>query len=168
VWHTADGRYRKEERVATFSRVEAFDGTTATVQIGAGPIQTLTGPDLQRAISSAFANTNAVFFAASPEGHHGSLAFEGGDGVVLKPQGGIEWHIVLDHETSLPKVMTHAEGERTVTVTYAGYEIVDGLQLEKEIHRTNGDPRFDTVIRFTNTVVNAPVAASLFSIQPPE
>ena len=37
AWHTFDGKYRKEEQVATFSSIEIFDGTTGTVQQGAAP-----------------------------------------------------------------------------------------------------------------------------------
>jgi len=36
--------------------------------------------------------------------------------------------------------------------------------LEKEIHRTNGDPRFNATIRYTETVFNPPVDAAFFSI----
>src|SRR5262249_29947149 len=32
VWHTADGKYRKEEQIATLSAVETFDGVNGTVQ----------------------------------------------------------------------------------------------------------------------------------------
>ena len=43
---------------------------------------------------------------------------------------------------------------------------MDGLKLEKEIHRSNGNPRFDAVIRFTNTAINPPLKASLFTVAP--
>src|SRR5215472_12360467 len=36
VWHTAEGKYRKEERVATFAAIETFDGVNGSVQQGAG------------------------------------------------------------------------------------------------------------------------------------
>jgi hypothetical protein len=166
VWHTADGSYRKEERVAAFSRIEAFDGAVATVREGDGPVQTLAGADLKRAVSTAFANTNAIFFAFFPERHHGSVAIEGEDSVVMTPEGGINWRVELDHQTWLPKTMKHTEGERTITVVFAKYESVDGLKLEKEIHRSNGNPRFDAVIRFTNTAINPPLEASLFTVAP--
>src|SRR5262249_55811690 len=34
AWHTADGRYRKEERIATLSTVETFDGRRGMLQEG--------------------------------------------------------------------------------------------------------------------------------------
>jgi len=34
VWHTADGKYRKEEKIATLSSVETFDGKDGFVQQG--------------------------------------------------------------------------------------------------------------------------------------
>src|SRR5260370_33433440 len=37
VWHTADGKYRKEAHIATFSTIETFDGTNGTVQKGPAP-----------------------------------------------------------------------------------------------------------------------------------
>jgi hypothetical protein len=33
-----------------------------------------------------------------------------------------------------------------------------------EIHCSMGDPRFDAVIRFTKTVINPPIDASLFQL----
>jgi hypothetical protein len=73
----------------------------------------------------------------------------------------------LDAQTGLPAAMVHQENDRTVTVEFEGYETVDGLKLEKAIHRSNGDPRFDAVIRFTKTVINPPIDPSLFSIAKP-
>src|SRR2546425_13077595 len=75
VWHTAEGRYRKEEQVATFSSIETFDGTTATVQ--RGPMtRKLEGAELGLAASKAFANSNAMFFVFFPGKHRGSVATE--------------------------------------------------------------------------------------------
>jgi hypothetical protein len=163
VWHTADGKYRKEEQVGVFSSLETFDGSHGMLKRGDAPPHALEGAELQRARSSAFANANAVFFAFFPERRHGTVMLEG-ETLVLKPEGGIDWRVTLDPQTSLPKTMTHQENERTITVDFAGYEVVDGFKLEKEIHRSNGDPRFNAVIRFTKTVLNPPIDASLFTI----
>jgi hypothetical protein len=163
AWHTADGKYRKEEQLATYSAIETFDGTNAVIQQAGAAPRRLTGADLARARSTAFANWNAVFYVFFPERRRGNLAIEGDDTVVLKPEGGIDWRVTLDPHTSLPKSMVHQEGDRTITVTFVSYETVDGVKFEKEIHRSTGDPRFDAVICFTKTVINAPMDASLFS-----
>ena len=60
--------------------------------------------------------------------------------------------------------MVHREGERTVEVTFISYETVDGIAFESEIHRSNGIPRFNAVIRFTKTVINPPIEDSMFRI----
>lgn len=164
AWHTPDGKYRKEEQIATFSTVETFDGTNGAIQQGAAPHRTMAGADLARARSTAFANSNAMFFVFFPERRHGRVAIEGDGTIVLKPEGGIDWRVTLDPLTSLPKTMMHNEGDRTVSVTFVSYETVDGIAFEKEIHRSNGDPRFNSVIRFTKTVTNQPIDASLFSV----
>ena len=163
IWRTPDGRYRKEERIATMSAIETFDGTTATLQQNDAPPRELTGAELARARSTAFANSNAMFFAFFPDRRRGTVTVEN-DAIVLKPEGGIDWRVVLDPETSLPKTMTHAENGRTITVTFVDWETVDGVRFEKEIHRSMGDPRGDAVIRFTKTVINLPIEASLFTI----
>ena len=164
VWHTADGKYRKEEQVGTYSTIETFDGANAAVQQGATPPRAITGADLAVASSKRYANSNAMFFAFFPERRHGSVDFEGDDTLVLKPEGGVEWRVTLDPQTSLPKTMVHEEGGRTITVTFDSYETVDGIRLEKEIHRSAGVPGMGAVIRFTKTVINAPVDAAMFSI----
>jgi hypothetical protein len=164
VWHTADGRYRKEERGGTFARVETFDGVDALVRTGAAPVQRLAGPQLARAISQAYANTNAIFFAFSPERRRGELVVEGDHTIVLRPAGGIDWRVELDPTTGLPARMVHAEGERTIEVAFAKFDTFDGLRAESEIRRSTGDPRFDAVIHFTKTVLNPPIDDALFTI----
>jgi hypothetical protein len=165
VWHTAEGKYRKEEQVGVFSSVETFDGSNGMIKRGDAPPHAMEGAELQRARSSGFANANAVFFAFFLERRHGTVTLEG-ETLVLKPEGGIDWRVTLDPQTSLPKTMTHQENDRTITVDFAAYEVVDGFKLEKEIHRSTGDPRFNAFIRFTKTVLNPPIDASLFSVAP--
>lgn len=161
VWHTAEGKYRKEEAIpGIFSSVETYDGTTALVQRNGGAPQQVTGAELAVAKSKAYANTNSIFFVFAKQ-PRGSLTTEG-DAIVFKPEGGIEWRVVIDPETSLPKTMLHDEGGKTVTVTFASWETVDGVMLEKEIHRTNGVA--SAVIKFSKTVINPPIDASLFTI----
>ena len=164
VWHTAEGKYRKEEQVAMFSSVETCDGTHVFVQKGTAPPQKLEGDELAVESSKAFANSNAIFFVFFPQRHRGSVAAEGNDTIVFKPEGGVEWRVTLDPQTSLPATMTHKEGDRTIAVSFASYETVDGIRFEKEIHRSSGEGRPGAVIRFTKTVVNPPIDASLFTI----
>ncbi|HEV7239908.1 MAG TPA: hypothetical protein VGQ36_11775 [Thermoanaerobaculia bacterium] len=154
VWRTPDGKYRKEENVAAFSAVEVFDGVNGTLQQGDAPPRTLAGAELARARSTAFANSGAMFFVFFPERRRGTVTMDGDATLVLKPEGGIDWRVTLDEQTSLPKTMTHEQNGRTITVTFAAYETVDGVTLEKEIHRSTGDSRFDAVIRFTKTVID--------------
>lgn len=164
VWHTADGKYRKEEQVAAYSLIETFDGVTGTVKQGSGPPRIMTAAESQLATSRRFANANAMFFAFFPERRHGTVAVENGTTVVLRPEGGVEWRVLLDAQTALPKTMLHKEGDQMITVTFESYDTVDGVKFEKEIHRSAGDPTRGSVIRFTKTVLDGPVDPSLFSI----
>ena len=166
VWHAAEGRYRKEEQVAAFSSVETFDGAKATLQRGGGDPQTLAGADLAMARSKAYANSNAMFYAFFPERRHGTLTVVDDHTIAFTPEGGVEWRVTLDPQSGLPKTMVHSEGDRTITVEFVSYETVDGVTLEKEIHRSMGDPRFDSVIRFTETVLNPPDFAEGFQAHP--
>ena len=164
VWHTADGKYRKEEQIATYSLVETFDGVNGFVKQGDGPPHQMTGAELTLATSKRFSNSNAMLFAFFPERRRGSVTLDGENLIVLKPEGGVEWRVTLDPQTSLPKKMIHQEGEQTITVMFDSYETVDGIKFEKEIQRSAGDPSRGAVIRFTKTVINQPVDAVLFSI----
>jgi hypothetical protein len=179
VWHTADGKYRKEERVATFSTIETFDGNEGMVSQGDGPARVMRGVELEQLKSRRFANSNAMFFVFFPERHSGTRMIEGPETIVFRPAGGVDWRVTLDPATSLPATMVHQEpiaaaaappsvqGQRTVTVVFAGYETVDGIAFEKEIHRSNGDPRWDAVIHFTKTVINPDIDPSLFTLRSP-
>ena len=166
AWRTSDGKYRKEEQIAAFSNTETFDGLDGTIQQGLAPTRKMTLAELARARSTAFANSSAMFFAFFPDRRQGSLIVEPDDTIVLRPEGGIDWRVTLDPQTSLPYMMVHREGERTITVRFTSYQSVDGIKFEKEIHRSTGDPRFDAVIRFTKTVVNPAIDPSLFSMEP--
>ena len=161
VWHTAEGKYRKEERFPIGASIETFDGTNAISQRGMMPARKLEGSELAIAKSKAFANSNAMFFVFFPERHRGTLNIEGDDTVIFAPEGGIEWRVTLDPATSLPKSMTHQEGDKTINVEFVSYETIDGLQLESEIHRSMGT--INTVIHFTKTVINPQVEDSMFT-----
>jgi hypothetical protein len=165
VWHTADGKYRKEEQIATYSLVETFDGVKGMVKQGDQPPHEMTSAELQLAASKRFSNSNAMFFAFFADRRRGSVAMEGDNTIILKPEGGVEWRVTLDPQTSLPQTMVHKEDNATITVTFDSYETVDGIKFEKEIHRSAGDPSRGAVIRFTKTIINRPVEASLFSIR---
>jgi hypothetical protein len=163
VWHTADGKYRKEEKAENYSLIETFDGAIGGVQQGTEAPRKMTDAEMKVATSRRFANANAMFFAFFPERRNGTVSIEDENTIVLKPAGGIEWRVILDPETSLPKKMLHQEGERTVTVEFGSYETVDGIKFEKEMQRSAGGPQ-KAVIHFTKTVINAPIESSLFSI----
>lgn len=164
VWHTSDGKYRKEEQVATYSLIETFDGQDGFVKQGDQPPHKMTNAELTLANSKRFSNSNAMLFAFFPERHHGTLTIESDDVIVLKPEGGVDWRVTLDSQTSLPKTMVHKEGEQTITVTFDSYETIDGIKFEKELHRSAGDPNRGAVIRFKKTVINEPINATLFSL----
>jgi hypothetical protein len=164
VWHTSDGRYRKEERIAAFSIIETFDGTTGMVANGDAPARVLSGLELAQLKSRRFANSNAMFFVFFPERHRGTRVLSGSDAVVFTPDGGIDWRVILDPQTWLPRTMVHEEAAQTVTVAFASYESVDGVRFEKEIHRANGNPQRDSVVRFTKTVIDPPIDAALFTL----
>ena len=164
VWHTADGNYRKEEKIGDLSTVEIFDGRKGTIKEGEAPPREMTSAELELSKAKRFANANAMFFAFFPERRHGTVTVEPDKTIVLKPEGGVEWRVILDAQTSLPKTMVHKEADRTITVTFDSFETVDGIKFEKEIHRSAGGPA-GAVIRFTKTIINPPVDPSLFSIQ---
>lgn len=164
VWHTADGKYRKEERIATYSLIETFDGVNGASQQGDAPPHTMNQTESELATSRRFANANAMFFAFFPERRHGSVNIEADGTIVLKPEGGVEWRVTLDPQTSLPTTMVHQEGKQTITVTLGSYETVDGIKFETELHRSAGDPTRGAVIHFTKTVINSKIDPSLFSL----
>jgi hypothetical protein len=93
-----------------------------------------------------------MFFAFFPEKRRGTVTYDG-DTIVLHPDGGVEWRVTLDPQTSLPKTLTHMQNDRLVTDTFVAYETVDGITIEKEIQRGP----IGAVIRFTKTVWNAPL-----------
>ena len=164
VWHTADGKYRKEERIASYSLIETFDGENGASQQGDAPPHNMTQAESELATSRRFANANAMFFAFFPERRHGSVNTEADGTIVLKPEGGIEWRVTLDPKTSLPTTMVHQEGKQTITVTLGSYETVDGVKFETEIHRSAGDPTRGAVIHFNKTVINSTIDPTLFSL----
>jgi hypothetical protein len=164
VWRTADGKYRKEEQVGPYSSIETFDGTKGSAQQGSAAPRAVTGAELGIFLSKSFANWSAVFFVFFPQRRSGTLRIVADDTIAFTPEGGVEWLVRLDPQTSLPRIMTHKEGDRTITVSFTSYETVGAFRIEKELRRTNGDPRFDTVIQFTKTVIDAPVAPSLFNL----
>ena len=66
--------------------------------------------------------SRARFFVFFPGRRHGSLRVNGDNTIAFTPEGGIEWLVTLDPQTSLPKTMMHKEGDRTITVAFTSYE----------------------------------------------
>jgi hypothetical protein len=162
VWHTAEGKYRKEEQVATFSSIETCDGKNVIVRKGAAAPQKLEGPELAIEVSKAFANSNAAFFVFPPE--HRLAVHVAPDGTIgFTPAGGVEWQVKLDPQTSLPSSMTHREGDKIITAEFPSYETIDGIKFESEIRRSSGDGRPGAVIHFTKTVINPPIDPAMFT-----
>src|SRR5215813_4896121 len=96
VWHTADGKYRKEEQIATYSLIETFDGRNGFVKQGDGPQHKMTDEELALATSKRFSNSNAMLFAFFPDRHKGGVVLESDNVIVLKPEGGVDWRVTLD------------------------------------------------------------------------
>ena len=164
VWHSTEGKYRKEEQVGIFSTIEQFDGTNGCILRGSAPLRKMEAPELELARSAAYANSNSMFYVFFPDRRRGGALDVDSDGtIVMKPAGGVDWRITLDPQTSLPKTMIHQQGEHTITVTFVDYETIDGIKFEKAIHRTTGDPRFDADIKFTKTVINPPLPPNFFT-----
>jgi len=72
----------------------------------------MTSAELTLATSKRFSNSNAMLFAFFPDRRRGTVSIEGENLIVLKPEGGVEWRVNLDPQTSLPKSMVHQEGEQ--------------------------------------------------------
>lgn len=163
VWHTADGKYRKEETIATFSNTETFDGAKGMIQQNTMPNRPMNDTELAITRSKRFANWNAILFVLFPDRHHGSVVAQNDHTLAFRPDGGIDWQVELDPKTWLPKSMTHQEAGQSITVVFDSYETIDGLQFEKEMHWSGGER--NSVIRFTKTVINPAIDPKLFSIQ---
>jgi hypothetical protein len=162
VWHTAEGKYRKEEQIAAFSSVETCDGTNVIVRKGKNAPEKLEGAELAIEKSKAFANSNAMFYVFSPA--HRDDIHQAPDGTIaFTPAGGVEWQVKLDPQTSLPAMMTHREGDKTITAELPSYETIQGMKFENEVRRSAGDGRAGAVIHFTKTILNPPVDAAMFT-----
>ena len=68
----------------------------------------MTGPELARTISSAFANWNSVFFVFFPDRRRGSLAVEDDGTIIIKLERSIDWrrsktvlHAIVDRRRAV-------------------------------------------------------------------
>lgn len=161
IWHTGDGKTRREEQIATRSTIETFDGVAGMIQQGKMAPRKMDDAELEMARSKRFSNWNAILFVLFPDRFHGVVKVETENALSFKPDGGIEWRVDLDPKTFLPKTMTHKEGGGVITVTFDSYETIEGIQFEKEMHRSGNG--IEATIRFTKTVINPPIDSSLFS-----
>src|SRR5256714_13085127 len=118
VWHTADGKYRKEEKIGDLSTVEIFDGAKGTIKEGHAPPREMTSAELELSRAKRFANANAMFFAFFPERRHGTIAVEALNTVVLKPEGGVEWRGGRGSPTMLPQNTGPQKGRRRKNTTF--------------------------------------------------
>ncbi len=165
TWSTSAGRFRDDDSIAGFDSTELFDGLDGwTVPVDAPPHKV--GPaDRENRITESYFAAFAQWF---PERRGGVITLESAseEEVVLaiRPDGGREARVTLDRRTWLPLRMQQRSAERIETAKFVSWESAGGVQFPKEILDQLGNPKYDTRLVYTKTVVNAALAPSLLAV----
>jgi hypothetical protein len=150
-WVTARGQHRllrTHDGLDTTLRV--FDGRRGWIRDWNGRVHALAGADLENEVADVF----AASFAYLLPGRAGSaprLLGDDGTGalsvVEVAPRGGRTIRFAFEKSTGLPVRLERANGDNTLTLSFADWREIDGVKLPFLLRRSTGDPRADVVVR---------------------
>lgn len=150
-----------------------FDGKTNWTQDGSGysrPDGSVTG--LQSAANGAYLSARAYWF---PERWQGKVTYLRGQRegersfqvLEILPVGGHAFEVWVDEATGLFDRTVETVTGQTTTVFFTDYRAVGGLKLPFAQRITNGEVKYDTLIRLDAVRLDVPAEAARFAMPEP-
>jgi len=158
-WSSSRGEFRAAlDLSGAIHQVTIFDGRQGWIEMS-GTVQELSGGVLKGVISGAYEASNSFLFSGRMPGR-----VELADEYVLRlqPEGGNAVTVYLDQQTGLPSREESAGPLGTRIVSFSDWREFSGIQIPGTIRQSNGDPKYEAVIRTEQVEINAPVPAGLF------
>jgi len=156
----------EEDKLGILDIEQGYDGKTAWRRDTNGNIRPLGSDETKNLRNQLFFDTNSYVI---PGRIPGKITLRPqtdpatGDFVLdALPEGGKPTTLFLDPKTFLIVKEQHNDDNVLVSTTYGDYRTVDGVRFPFAQHTTNGNTRYDIVLKVITTENNVKVADSLF------
>lgn len=166
-WVTVEGNHRSRFDLGdVYRNLTVFDGqrNQGWVLDQNGKVRELDEAEIKDEMTSSYLNSFSFLF---PDRRPGTVALSGGDEtqsiLKLSPEGGREVTIYIDNKSGLPLRQEQPQQDRTVTLTFSNWKVVDGINFPYQIRQSTGDPKYDVLIQLQEIKINPPAEAALFA-----
>jgi hypothetical protein len=158
-WCTSRGEFRAAlDLSGAIHQVTIFDSVQGWMEMN-GAVQELSGGALKGIVSGAYEASNSFFFSGRMPGQ---VELTDAYTLRLEPDGGNPVTVYLDRQTSLPAHEESFGSFGTRVIRFSDWREYAGIQIARTIHQSNGDSKFDVVIRTEQVEINVPAPAWLF------
>jgi hypothetical protein len=169
----ASGAYVNRYQLGDFKGADGFDGKTVWSQDNAGQVSVQGGDDArQGAADSAFRAMRAFWYrdrmpaeiAYAGRKSEGDRAF---DVIRMLPRGGRPFDMWIDAESHLIDRIVERTAEDIQTTFFSDYRRVDGRLVPFSWRISNGNARYDSIVKVDGVQFDGAVDARTFAPPPP-
>lgn len=168
------GRAVERFKLGVFSGAQGFDGHAVWTQDPSGQARAEEGGDAkEEAVNDAYRRSLAYWF---PERWEGLIEYSGLKqetdrqlhALRIMPRGGRAFDLWIDAKTYLPDRIVEKAAVETRTTYLSDYREISGIKMPYSSRTTNGEARYDQLIRVQSIELNAPLSDEMFRMpQPP-
>jgi outer membrane lipoprotein-sorting protein len=170
---TTSGSYVNTYTLGSFSGADGFDGKIVWNQDPSGQVATQGGDGArQGAVDTAYRTARAFWFSdrMSAEIDYEGPKVDGAqvfDIVRIVPKGGRPFDMWIDVKTHVIDRIIERAALDLDTTTFSDYRRVDGKLLPFSWRLTNGDARYDTVVKVDSVTFETSAPTQVFGPPPP-
>ena len=167
------GRYADRYELGPVSGASGFDGTTSWKQDSSGQVISGQSADArQAAVNEAYRRSRAYWFPKRADATLESAGerLEGGRRfhvVRITPKGGRPFDLWIDDSTHLFDRIVEKGAMDTRTERLSDFRAVDGVRIPFGIRSSNGNEKYDQVLRVEKVEVNPAMADATFAVPRP-
>jgi len=166
IWLDARGAFRESLDVpGAFTNLTVFDGRRGWQRGSNGAVLTMSGVDLEGAVTQAYLGSYAHLV---PGRMKGRVEWRGTDSahvfarLLITPAGGRPATLHLDRATCVP-VRNEQPGDQSLITTFADWRPVSGVLLPHAITQSTGDPRSTAKLTLLEARFDLPLPPRAFA-----
>jgi hypothetical protein len=163
------GRVLQEYRLGPVQGADGFDGKVAWSLDRSGQVTIQDGGEAREGgISERYQRTLSYWYPERLPGRIEAVEERTADGrtfhaVRMQPEGGRAFEMWLDAGTGLADRVVEKTSRDTITTFLSDYRTVEGLKIPFLRRTTNGETKYDTVVRVEGVDVNPAIEEARFS-----
>lgn len=167
------GAYSSRYNLGSFKGADGYDGSRVWTQDSSGQV-TIVGSDdaVLGAVNSAYQNARGYWH---PDKWPAEIAYSGAktqggrafDVVRITPKAGRAFDFWIDAQTHIIDRLVEQRATQTLTTFMSDYRRVKGALVAFSLRQTNGEEKYDTIIKATEVRFESKAPEGIFAPPPP-